>query len=311
MFLSDTIDIVMKDKFQQIADAVRPGAKLVEYKKLEGGVSAQVFALMVELPDGRSQKLVVRQYGEANLKADPNIASHEFELLRLLKARDLPAPEPFYADESCKILPGPYLVVQFIDGQTVDEPADVKDFVRQMAEALVKIHQIDAPAELSFLPDQQQVFTKKLALKPAQLDESLSESRIRDTLATHWPPAQQNKSVLLHGDFWPGNTMWRDGMLVGVIDWEDASIGDPLADLGNGRLEILMFFGSEASEEFTSCYKSLRPDLDYDNLPFWDLCAALRPAGKMADWGLDDATLNKLQAGHKAFVDQAIARLAV
>lgn len=301
----------MKDKFQQLAHKVHPGAKLVEYKKLEGGVSAQVFALNIELPDGNTQKLVVRQYGEADLKSDLHIAAHEFELLRLLKTRSLPVPEPFYVDESCKILPSPYTVIEFINGQTVDEPSDVVAYVRQMADVLAEIHQIDAPAELSFLPNQQQVFTEKLALKPAQLDESLSEGRIRDTLATHWPLTQQNKSVLLHGDFWPGNTMWRDGVLVSIIDWEDAGIGDSLADLGNGRLEILMFFGSEASEEFTSRYKSLRSDLSYDNLPFWDLYAALRPAGKMADWGLDDVTLNKLQAGHKDFVDQAIAKLTV
>lgn len=301
----------MKDKFQQIADKVYPGAKLIEHKKLEGGVSAQVFALELALPDAGSQKVVVRQYGEVDLRADANIATHEFELLRLLKDQDLPTPKPFYVDESGEILPSPYLVVEFIDGKTVDEPANTLEFVGQMADVLTKIHQVEASFELSFLPNQQQAFTEKLAMKPTQPDESLSESRIRDELLTHWPPTQQNKSVLLHGDFWPGNTMWKDDKLAGVIDWEDAGIGDPLADLGNGRLEILMLFGPEASEEFTNRYKSLMPNLNYGNLPYWDLCAALRPAGKMADWGLDDATLNKLQAGHKKFVDQAIAKLVI
>jgi aminoglycoside phosphotransferase (APT) family kinase protein len=39
--------------------------------------------------------------------------------------------------------------------------------------------------------------------------------------------------VLLHGDFWPGNALWRDGALVAILDWEDAAIGDPLADVAN------------------------------------------------------------------------------
>lgn len=70
------------------------------------------------------------------------------------------------------------------------------------------------------------------------------------------------------------------------------------------RLEILMSFGREATEEFTSHYQSLCLGLHYGNLPFWDLCAALHPAGKMAERGLDDVTLHKLHAGHKEFVDQ-------
>jgi aminoglycoside phosphotransferase (APT) family kinase protein len=33
--------------------------------------------------------------------------------------------------------------------------------------------------------------------------------------------------------------LWRDGRIVAVIDWEDAQVGDPLADLANTRLELL------------------------------------------------------------------------
>jgi aminoglycoside phosphotransferase (APT) family kinase protein len=293
----------MHDKFQQIVEKISPAARLASFKKLEGGVSAQVFALEAELSDGSSQKFVVRQYGDANLEADASIATHEYQLLELLYSRNLPVPKPYLADESRSILTSPYLVVGFIDGQTVEGPADATPYVRQMAEVLAKIHEVAAP---DFLPDQQEVFTEKLSKRPDQPDNTLSESRIRDALAKHWPPTQQNSSVLLHGDFWPGNTMWQGKKLSGVIDWEDAAIGDPLADLANGRLEILMFFGQEAMEAFTDCYKSLVPDISYENLAYWDLCAALRPAGQMSEWGLDSATLLKLQSGHKMFVDQAL-----
>ena len=67
-----------------------------------------------------------------------------------------------------------------------------------------------------------------------------------------WPLSQQNRSVLLHGDFWPGNILWRDGQIVGVIDWEDAAFGDPLADIANTRLELLWAFGVEAMRQFHS-----------------------------------------------------------
>lgn len=273
----------MTDRFQKIIEEINPGAKLNSYQKLEGGVSAQVFRLDTTLANGRTRRLIVRQYGSGDLESDSKVATHESLLLRYLKNKGIPCPAPFYTDESCRILSSPYIVVEFIDGQTVEEPKDATDFVRKMAEALASIHEVDATdLELSFLPDQQKIYTAKLSSKPLKYDESLSESLIRDTLEKAWPPASKNKSVILHGDFWPGNTMWRNDNLVGIIDWEDAGRGDPLADLGNGRLEILMFFGKEAMDEFTIRYKTLMPGLDYDNLPYWDLCAALRPAGKMA-----------------------------
>ncbi|HSX05704.1 MAG TPA: phosphotransferase [Candidatus Saccharimonadales bacterium] len=298
-------------KFEMVVRRIHPKATLLKASKLEGGVSAQVTALEIELPGGEQRKVVVRQYGEANLLSDPSVASHEFSLLKILRSHDLPVPEPLYADESNEILPSPYLVVSFIDGKAVDEPSNITDFVKQMADILARIHAARVSEELAFLPDQTKVFTNQLQKRPQKLDETLSESRIRDVLASAWPPTQTNDSVLLHGDFWPGNSIWKHNKLAGIIDWEDAGYGDPLADLGNGRLEILMFFGPEASETFTNHYQSLMPALDYGNLPYWDLCAALRPAGKMAEWGLDGETLQKFQNGHRHFVDQAIEKLAV
>lgn len=94
-----------------------------------------------------------------------------------------------------------------------------------------------------------------------------------------------------------------------VIDWEDAGTGDPLTDLANGRLEIAMFGGQEAMAEFTGRYRSLMPTVDDTNLPCWDSCAALRPAGQMSSWGFDAATLTRLRDEHRAFVRQALDAL--
>ena len=55
--------------------------------------------------------------------------------------------------------------------------------------------------------------------------------RIRDMLASAWPFPRPNPPALLHGDYWPGNILWKDGRLAAVIDWEDACLGDPLVDL--------------------------------------------------------------------------------
>lgn len=297
--------------FAQVARAVNPQAELLRAWPLAGGVSSQVTALETRLPGGRREKLVVRQYGAANLAANPHAASGEAELLGVLRAAGLPVPRPRHADESGRILPGPYLVVDFVDGEVLREPpADPGDAARQLAGVLAAIHRAPWPrAAVPVLRDKAAMFRARLGDRPAVLDEALSEGRIRAALARAWPPARGNEPVLLHGDFWPGNTLWRDGNLAAVIDWEDAGSGDPLTDLANGRLEIAMLLGAAAMREFTRHYRALMSSLDYAGLPAWDLCAALRPAGKMSSWGLDPAALSRLHRGHREFVGQALAAL--
>ena len=38
-------------------------------------------------------------------------------------------------------------------------------------------------------------------------------------------------ATIVHGDWAPNNVVWRDGAIVGVIDWDLARPGDPLDDL--------------------------------------------------------------------------------
>jgi aminoglycoside phosphotransferase (APT) family kinase protein len=136
----------------------------------------------------------------------------------------------------------------------------------------------------------------------------MHEGRIRDALETAWPLARTNDAVLLHGDYWPGNLLWRDGRLVAVIDWEDARVGDPLADVANTRLELLWAFDADAVETFTSLYRSMTA-IDVTNLPYWDLAAALKPCGRLAGWGLDEDMEYRMRERHTLFVRLALTAL--
>lgn len=93
-----------------------------------------------------------------------------------------------------------------------------------------------------------------------------------------------------------------------VLDWEDAQIGDPLADIANSRLEILWAFGSAAMQQFTQEYQSRSP-IDFTHLPYWELWAVLDPAAKLAGWGLDARIEQTMREGLRAFIAQAFARL--
>ena len=109
---------------------------------------------------------------------------------------------------------------------------------------------------------------------------------------------------MLHGDYWPGNVLWRNGRLSAVIDWEDAQFGDPLADVANGRMEIMWLFGIDAMERFTNSYRSLTT-IDFTDLPYWDLCTALRPAFKISEFAKNTEDEARMLKELKWYVEQA------
>ncbi|MGG4442999.1 phosphotransferase family protein [Brevibacillus fortis] len=302
----------MDEKWSLLAHNMNPQAKLLRAWELKGGISAQVTALEMESPDGTKKKVVVREHGQADLKRNPQIASDEFKLLQILKTAGLPTPTPYHLEASSDIFPTPCLVIEFIEGQTVATPADLSSFLQQVAEVLTRIHSVD-PSMLAdtFLPKQEEAITEKLHKTSMNLDQSLDEGLIREVLESVWPLPQANAPSLLHGDFWPGNTMWKDEKLAAVIDWEDAGIGDPLADFGNARLEILWGFGVQAMNDFTLHYQAAVTKLDYTDLPYWDLCAALRPASNLSAWGLDEDTERIMRERHSLFVRQACEKLNI
>ncbi len=295
--------------FEQVVHKLDPQSKLLRTWELKGGVSARVTALETLRPDGHTQKKIVRQHGEVDLKHNPQVAADEFKLLHLLHTVGLAAPKPYYLDQSGEIFSTPYIVIEYIEGKPEFAPSNLPDLIFQLATQLSRIHQVDgSKLDVSFLPQQANIYAQKLRARPAKVDESLDEGPIRDALEAAWPLRERNTLVLLHGDFWPGNILWRDGQLVAVIDWEDAALGDPLADVANSRLEILWAFGIDAMQSFTHQYQSMTT-IDFTHLPYWDLCAALRPVAQLAQWGLDDTTERTMRERHRWFITQAFEHI--
>ena len=300
-------------QLKQVVRRIDPQARLLRVWQLKGGVSAQVTALQVEQAGGRRKKMVVRRYGSVDLQRNPHVALTEFRLLRLLHSARIAAPEPYYLDETGEVYPTPYVVVEYVEGEPGLAPSAFASSptgtLRQFATHLARIHAVDdTNADLSFLPSQDATVAGLLAARTTQRDESLDEGRIRGALESAWPRLQPNRPVLLHGDFWPGNTLWRDGQLVSVVDWEDAAVGDPLADLADSRLELLWAFGVDAMQRFTGLYQSIA-GFDDTTLPYWDLYAALRPISKIATWNLDADTEKTMREQHRWFTAQAFKKL--
>lgn len=297
------------DPFQTLIRSLDPQAADIRMRPLTGGVSAQVSAVSYTSAGGEQFTVVVRQHGAADVAHNPHIARDEFTLLRLLKAAGVPVPAPYLADESGTVLPTPYIVTEFITGETLLGSHDPQPLVTQAALHLARLHRIAWPLhELAFLPTPPQLDAGRFSQPPAALDDSIQERQIRAVLESVWPLTARNRAALLHGDYWPGNWLWRDGQLISILDWEDAHTGDPLEDLANSRLEILWAFGVDAMHQFTSAYRHENA-LDDAHLPYWDLSAALRPAFKLSAWAANAAAERLMRDRHAFFVQQAIASI--
>lgn len=298
------------DKFERLVQKLDQGNKLIRAWKLKGGISAQVTGLEILQPSGRIIKMIVRQHGDNDLKRNPNIAADEHKLLGILKAAGLPVPMPYYFEQSCEIFSKPSILIEFIGGKSEFTPSNLNDHILQLAINLAKIHRVDcANFSLSFLPKLENTYVEMLNNKnKVILDETLNLSLIRDLLKSSLPLPSMNREVILHGDYWPGNILWKDDKLVSIIDWEDSGLGDPLADLANSQLEISYHFGMQAMDHFTNQYKSMMPEVNFTNLPFWQLFAALR-LSTFPEWGLEKRKENSWRKRHKSFVRQAINQI--
>jgi aminoglycoside phosphotransferase (APT) family kinase protein len=299
------------EQVSALVRAANPHWRAVRAWPLTGGISAQVSGVEVEEPDGCTRRLALHQYGAANLRSDPLAASHEYRLLELLSARRLPVARPWLADDAGAIGPGPCLLQDFIDGERLDEPPDLPEFTGQLAATLAALHDAGIPqAEVPFLADVRDDVPRRLETRCPAPGQFASAGAVRAVLAERWPPPPVNDATVLHGDYWPGNVLWREGRLVGVIDWEDAVFGDPLADLAVTRLEIAWSHGAAAVQMLTGQYLALRPGVDVSTMPLWDLHAALRASTfDLATWGLPEPQLAAARAAFGEFAGDALRRL--
>jgi len=293
-----------------------PSLRLVRQWVLHGGQSSNMMAAEVEGPPGQVTKLVIRRPRAGVNWGNPHRIANEFHALAALERAGFPAPRPLFLDLWSDDAPPDYMVTSFVDGVADFAPSDEAGFVDALAAALADVHRIDADdPDLSAVPDQAAVLSGFLDVMPKGLDETLEAPRLLSVLHDAWPLGTHRKT-LVHGDYWPGNVLWLDRRVSAVIDWESCSVGHPLTDVAVMRLNLLWMLGADAMESFTTRYAACSHAV-LDDLPFWDLAAALRPAAGIVDWaagwaasGRPDITEEVMRAKHRRFRTAALERMA-
>ena len=176
----------------------------------------------------------------------------EHDLLTALYASGIAVPRPLARCDDAQVIGAPFYVMEYVDGvilrgaQPGELPRDAaaaKATLTRLSQTfvstLVQLHAVDATSEAlstlgrpeGYVRRQVEGWTKRWVA--SRLDDVGSLDRVAAWLASHQPP--DGAATLIHNDFKFDNLVLDRNDLsrvAAILDWEMATIGDPLMDLG-------------------------------------------------------------------------------
>lgn len=191
------------------------------------------------------RRLVLRKKPPVQLSAAAHRIDREYRLLEALKGSDVPVPAPLLYCEDEGIVGTEFYVMERLEGVVSHDyalpglavDAKAKAFA-SMAQTLAAIHRFDwRGAGLADFGKPGNYFERQLAGWSKQwsqfgITDNPAIDRLQGWLAEAMPP-EDGCATIAHGDYRAANVMFApDGAVSGVFDWELATIGHPLADLG-------------------------------------------------------------------------------
>ncbi|HET9204638.1 MAG TPA: phosphotransferase family protein [Burkholderiaceae bacterium] len=216
-------------------------------KVMEAGHAGLTFGFRVVERDSAHvlAQLVLKLAPPGVRRAGNTDVFRQAALLRALHATGLPVPDVPWAGDDDTWFGTPFVMMAFLpglpffvwqpDARFDRAPHAVAPLWEQCIDALVRLHRFDWQRHLpdwerpTALHDEITRWDRILAKAPEPVWASAGQ-RVRERLLECMPASPA--PGLVHGDYQPGNVLYEQGRLMGVIDWELASIGSPLLDVG-------------------------------------------------------------------------------
>ena len=224
-----------------------PGSRVVSVRPLP---SAWLANHAVEVADaaGALHRVVLRRWARPGwAEEDPDFtAAREAAILDLLAPTPVPAPTVVAADPGAAACDVPALLLTLLPGGPPDPRADPGRLVEGLAAALPPIHAVAVARDRSRRPPEPVAPGRPGARLPSVLRARaagpaglVGAARAVGGGRSRWRPGRRRPGqCFIHRDYHPGNTLWAEGRLTGVVDWVGGSWGPPSVDLGHMRLNL-------------------------------------------------------------------------
>jgi aminoglycoside phosphotransferase (APT) family kinase protein len=270
-------------KLRAYLDEHRPGMVLGELTVdlIAGGRSNLTYVI----GDGTNE-WVLRRPPLGHVLPTAHDMGREYRVISALADQPVPVPRAHLLCTDPEVLGAPFYVMERIIGtvyrndeqlSTLDADA-IGKLAADMMAILARLHGLD-PKEVGLgdFGRPEGFMARQVRRWRAQLDASRSREvpgidELHDRLAASVPQTQRHSIV--HGDYRLDNVIvGPDGRIAAVLDWEMATLGDPLADVG--LLQVYLTSATRRSvllppaQELLRQYAAGRPDLDLTPLPWY------------------------------------------
>ena len=196
---------------------------------------------------GLSSGVVVRRPPRGPLPPSAHAVLREARLLRALERTPVRVPRVLAVCDDESVIGAPFYVMEEVQGEVItdsmpealDTPDQRGRVADELIDSIVELHSVDWTAiglegfgkPTGYLERQLRRFN---GLWEHNRTRELGEvEEVGSWLAANMPSS--GPATIVHGDYRLGNTMFAPAspaQLVAILDWEMATIGDPLADVG-------------------------------------------------------------------------------
>jgi aminoglycoside phosphotransferase (APT) family kinase protein len=206
--------------------------------QFEGGQSNPTYRLL-----SGTGSYVLRRKPLGQLLPSAHAVDREYRVIRALSGTAVPVPEVYALCEDASVTGSAFYVMEFLDGRVFWDPrlpglapADRRAMFQSMNDVIAALHSVDHVAVgLADFGRPGNYMGRQIARWSRQYQASETEKlpamdRLIDWLPRHLPPEAEPRIV--HGDYRIDNLIFHptEPRVIGVLDWELSTIGDPLAD---------------------------------------------------------------------------------
>ena len=234
--------LVVLEPLQRFLKAAGLAAGPISVRRIGDGHSNITYAI-----DGGAKQWVLRRPPRGPLPPSAHDVLREARLLDALSGASVRVPEVVAVCDDPQVIGAPFYVMPFIAGDVLTSqlpPAYLqsehpKQIAAQLVEALVELHAVDTASRArSGLGHGEQYLERQLRRFRGLLERNATRplpelAQVGDWLDANRPPS--SAVTMVHGDYRLGNTIFTAHprpRLVAILDWEMATLGDPLADIG-------------------------------------------------------------------------------